>query len=59
MELTKSPKVLPLPAIEAGGVRRNICGSISARIVTITRALDTFGASVTAVFMYLDHNYET
>ena len=46
MRLTKSPKVLPLPAMDAEGVWRNTCVSSSERIVTITRALDTCGASV-------------
>ncbi|MEC4819548.1 MAG: hypothetical protein SAK29_40705, partial [Scytonema sp. PMC 1069.18] len=43
-ELTKLPKVLPLPAMEAGGVRRFIDGVVSSRMVTITRADDTFGS---------------
>jgi hypothetical protein len=54
--LTKSPKVLPLPAMLIAGTRRvealraasrrDGCGIVSERIVTITRALDIFGASV-------------
>ncbi|MBA3924565.1 MAG: hypothetical protein H0X31_23840 [Nostocaceae cyanobacterium] len=46
LELTKSPKVLPLPAIEAGGVRRLAGGLVFSKTVTITRDLDIEGSSV-------------